>query len=219
MLHSNEYDSQRSSEVIEHTTLPAGGAWSHVMEPGQVVRIVDLEGRQAADFLCYNADRPEERYHAANTLWAAHTLRLTKGHTLMSDEARVMFTVIEDTYGYNDTIGGCCSTATNEWLYGVKGFTGCRENFINLLEQHGMSRRDLVPNINLFTNVPVAADGGLKKWIFSDPGSKPGEFVELQAEIKALALISNCPQANRHSLTPSGIEIVVWESEGGEEEK
>ena len=216
MSDSTGIDSSRLANVIEQTVLPAGGAWSRVMEPGQVVRIVDLEGRQAADFLCYNADRPVERYHAANTLWAAHTLRLTKGHVLMSDEARAMFTVIEDTYGYNDTIGGCCSTATNEWLYGVKGFTGCRENFIQLLEQHGMERRDLVPNINLFTNVPVAADGGLKKWVFSDPGSKPGDFVELRAEIKALTLVSNCPQSNRHSLTPSEIEIIVWESKADE---
>ena len=111
--------------VILDQTIDAGRPWSGVVEPGQRLRIIDLEGRQGVDFLCYNAARPEERYHAPNTLKAALTLRLGAGHRLYSDEARPIFTIIEDTYGGHDTIGGCCSAPSNAMLYGVEDCPGC----------------------------------------------------------------------------------------------
>ena len=112
----------------------AGSAWAGVVPKGGKLTIIDSKGGQGVDFLCYNADHPEERYHAPNTLKAARSLKLTTGHTLYSDDARAIFLIAEDTFGGHDTIGGCCSEASNEMLYGVKGITGCRENFLNGLE-------------------------------------------------------------------------------------
>ena len=143
-----------------NTIVPAGAPWSGIVRQGQVLRITDLEGQQAVDFLCYNAADPEERYHAPNTLKAAGTIFLTTGHKLYSDIARPMFTIIEDQFGGHDTIGGCCSAPSNEMLYGVKNCPGCRENFLTALSRHGLGRKDIVPNINWFMRVPVAADGG-----------------------------------------------------------
>jgi uncharacterized protein len=74
---------------------------------------------------------------------------LTKGHVLYSDQAQPLFTIVEDTYGSHDTIGGACSAASNYMLFGVKNCAGCRENFLKGLEQFGMGRRDIVPNINV----------------------------------------------------------------------
>ena len=102
------------------TIVPAGAPWSGIVRQGQVLRITDLEGQQAVDFLCYNAADPQERYHAPNTLKAAGTIFLTTGHTLYSDIARPIFTIVEDQFGGHDTIGGCCSAPSNEMLYGVK---------------------------------------------------------------------------------------------------
>ena len=108
-------------EVVSSEVVDAGQAWSGIVEAGQHLRITDLEGRQGVDFLCYNADNPLERYHAPNTLKAAGTLRLTRGHTLYSDEARPIFTMVADTVGgYHDTIGGCCSAPSNESASGVR---------------------------------------------------------------------------------------------------
>jgi hypothetical protein len=88
---------------------------------GQLLRIVDIKGRQAVDFLCYNASDTEERYSAPNTLKAAATLSLTRGHILYSDLANPMFEIVDDTFGGHDTIGGCCSAPSNRMLYGVEG--------------------------------------------------------------------------------------------------
>ncbi len=109
--------------------LPSGRYWAGVVKAGQCLRIVDVEGAQGVDFLCYNADHTAERYHAPNTLKAARTLKLTAGHVLYSDEARPIFTIVEDTSGDNDTIAGCCSAPSNKMLYGVDDCPGCREIF------------------------------------------------------------------------------------------
>ena len=180
---------------LDETVAP-GRPWAGVIEKGQTLRIVDLEGHQGVDFLCYNAERPEERYHAPNTLKAAGTLRLTSGHVLYSDEARAMFTIVDDTYGGHDTIGGCCSAPSNAMLYGVADCPGCRENFLEALSWHGLGRRDIVPNVNFFCNVPVGADRRLAETVFVSGRSIPGAFVDLRAEMTALAVISNCPQVN-----------------------
>ena len=55
--------------AVEDTVVPArGSSRSRRIDKGQVLRIVDLEGRQAVDFLCYNAHDTEDRYAAADTM-------------------------------------------------------------------------------------------------------------------------------------------------------
>lgn len=200
-----------STEILSEI-VAAGKPWAGIVEPGQVLRITDIEGHQGVDFLCYNADRTEERYHAPNTLKACRTLRLGKGHVLFSDEARPLFTIVEDTCGGHDTIGGCCSTPSNAMLYGVNNCPGCRENFLEALSAFGMDRRDIVPNINFFCNVPVSKDGDLAKSVFVEGRSMAGDRVELRAEMRALAVISNCPQLNNPcndgQPTPIGVTVI-----------
>ena len=191
-----------------NTIVPAGAPWSGIVRKGQVLRITDLEGQQAVDFLCYNAADPQERYHAPNTLKAAGTIFLTTGHTLYSDIARPILTIIEDQFGGHDTIGGCCSAPSNKMLYGVENCPGCRENFLTALSRHGLGRRDIVPNINWFMRVPVAADGGTA---IAAAISRPGCQVALRADMDALAVISNCPQVNNpcNGFNPTPIRIEI----------
>jgi uncharacterized protein len=186
----------------------AGAPWSGTVCRGQVLRITDLEGQQAVDFLCYSAADPQERYHAPNTLKAAGSIFLTAGHKLYSDIARPIFTIIEDQFGGHDTIGGCCSAPSNQMLYGVANCPGCRENFLAALGRHGLGRRDIVPNINWFMRVPVEPDGGAAVALGVSP---PGCQVALRAEMDALAVISNCPQINNpcNNFKPTPIRVQI----------
>ena len=197
--------------MADSIIVEAGGAWAGVVPKGDKLIIIDSKGGQGVDFLCYSADHPEERYHAPNTLKAARSLKLTTGHTLYSDDARPIFLIVEDTFGGHDTIGGCCSEVSNEMLYGVKSVTGCRENFLNSLESFGLGRRDIVPNINFFCNVPVNVDRTLTETVFVADRAIVGARVVLQAEMNALAVISNCPQVNNpcNYGNPTKIELVI----------
>ena len=194
--------------MIEDTVIAPGGHWGRTVTRGQTLRIVDLEGQQAVDFLCYNAARPEERYNAADTMKYAGSIFITKGVSLYSGLGRKLFTVVEDTCGAHDTIGGCCSAESNELRYGAKDTPNCRDNFVRALAPFGLGVKDIVANVNWFMYVPVAPDGQMA--IALGP-SKPGDYVELRAEMDALAVISNCPQvynpASGFKPTPIRIQV------------
>jgi uncharacterized protein len=196
--------------IILDEIIPPRAPWSGIVRKGQHLKIIDREGRQAVDFLCYNANDTVERYHAPNTIKAAGTISLTKGHTLYSDLAQPLLTIVEDTYGSHDTIGGACSAPSNLMLYGVKHCPGCRENFLAALARHGMDRRDIVPNVNFFMRVPVERSGGTA---IARGDSLPGSHVLLRAEMDVLAVISNCPQINNpcNDYNPTPIQVVVTE--------
>ena len=200
--------------AIVDESISAGKPWTRIIKKGESLRIIDVYGHQGVDFLCYNAHAFEERYHAPNTLKAAGTLRLTKGHILYSDVARPIFSITEDTCGIHDTIGGCCSAPSNEMLYGVADCPGCRENFLAVLGEFGLCRKDIVPNINFFCNVPVHDEALLADATFVESRSEPGSYIELLAEMDALAVISNCPQINNpcNAGEPKPIRVMVLES-------
>jgi len=193
--------------------VPAGAPWAGWIRSGQSLRITDLKGRQAVDFLCYNANDIEERYSAPNTLKAAATLSLTTGHVLYSDLANPMFEIVDDTFGGHDTIGGCCSAPSNRMLYGVEDCPGCRENFLTALSAFGMTRRDIVPNVNFFMQVAISVTGTAT---IAPAVSAAGSYVELAAKMDLLVAISNCPQMNNpaNGYNPTPIKVTI--SDGGD---
>lgn len=197
--------------VLDDRTIPAGGEWSGVVRRGQILRIVDLEGRQAVDFLCYNAADPSERYNAADTMKLAGTIFLTTGHRLYSDMGRPLFTIVADTCGHHDTIGGCCSGESNRLRYGVEGTPNCRDNFLRALGRFGLGKKDIVANVNFFMNVPVGPDG---RMVIAEGRSRPGDSVDLRAEMDALVAISNCPQVYNPASggRPTPIRLVIYEA-------
>jgi uncharacterized protein len=197
-----------SGRVIEDRVLAAGEHWSGVVEQGHVLRLVDLEGQQAVDFLCYSAADPAERYNAADTMKIAGSLFIGKGTRLYSDMGNVLFTVVEDSCGSHDTIGGCCSRESNRLRYGVAEGPNCRDNFLKALAPHGLGKKDIVANINFFMYVPVGAKGDMA--IAPGP-SKPGDHVGLRAEMRTLVAISNCPQRHNpaNNFNPTPIRLIV----------
>jgi urea carboxylase-associated protein 1 len=204
-----------ASQAVMRQVVPAGEPFTGVLRKGQTLRILDLEGNQAVDTLFYNADEPEERYSANDTIRAQGNIYLTTGTQLMSSEGRVMLTITADTCGRHDTLGGACSAESNTVRYALdkRHMHSCRDSFLLALAEHdhGMGKRDLSSNINFFMNVPVTPDGEL---CFADGISAPGRYVELRAEMDVLVLISNCPQLNNpcNAYNPTPVEVLVWDA-------
>ena len=194
--------------------VPAGEAWIREIRAGQYLRIVDVDGNQAADTLFYNAHDYEDRYSAQDTIRAQANIYLTAGTRLMSSKGNVLLTIVADTCGRHDTLGGACATESNMVRYGLE--TGhmhaCRQSFVKALAEwgRGLEKRDIAPNINFFMNVPVTSDGRLT---FADGVSGPGKYVELRADMDVLALISNCPQLNNpcNAYDPTPVRVLIWD--------
>ena len=178
--------------VLEDTVVGAGLPWSSRIDRGELLVLVDLEGQQAIDFLCYDAHDPQERYHAPNTVKLQGNIYLGPGSVLWSVRARKMMTLVEDTCGVHDTIFGCCSFELDDVRYGRRNPRACQQNFESELARHGLDATAVVPNVNFFMRVPVQADGSAA---IDDGRSKPGDHVTLRAERDVLVVISNCPEA------------------------
>ncbi|HET6390828.1 urea amidolyase associated protein UAAP2 [Hyphomicrobium sp.] len=204
----------READAIYRHVIPAGTYWMHVVQKGQTLRLLDLEGNQAADTLFFNADDPAERYSASDTIREQGNIYLTAGTVLMSDICRPMLTITADTVGRHDTLGGACATESNTVRYALekKSMHACRDSYLLAIaenEQYGLSKRDIGHNINFFMNVPVTPDGGLT---FEDGLSAPGKYVEMTAHMNVIVLISNCPQLNNpcNAYNPTPIEALIW---------
>lgn len=197
-------------------TLPAGEPWLYLVKKGQVLRILDLEGNQAVDTLFYNANDTAEHYSATDTIRAQGNIYLTTGSRLLSNEGNVMLTIVADTCGRHDTLGGACAAESNTVRYALEKryMHSCRDNYLIALAESDtdMTKRDLVSNVNFFMNVPVTPEGGLT---FEDGISAPGKYVELRAEMDLYVLISNCPQLNNpcNAYNPTPAQLIIWDGD------
>jgi urea carboxylase-associated protein 1 len=200
-------------DAVFRQLIPAGEPWIHEIRQGQYFRIVDLCGNQAVDTLFYNAHDYSDHYSAQDTIQHQGNLYLTTGTKLMSNGGTALLTIVADTCGRHDTLGGACANESNMVRYAIeKRFMhACRSSFLKALLEwgRGMDKRDIANNINFFMNVPVTPEGQLT---FEDGISQPGKYVEMRAETDVLALISNCPQLNNpcNAYNPTPVEVMLW---------
>jgi urea carboxylase-associated protein 1 len=196
--------------IVLDEVVPALAPWTAVVRQGQTLRIVDLEGNQAVDFLMYALEDDAERYSAQDTIAAQGNIFLRAGSVLMSNEGRPMAVVSETAVDYHDTIGGACSCESNTLRYGhhTKSQHACVENFLQGNARYGRGKRDMVSNINWFMNVPVEGDGTLG---IVDGISAPGLYVDIRAEMDLVAVVSNCPQINNpcNGFNPTPVRMVI----------
>jgi uncharacterized protein len=197
--------------------IAAGDYWIENVAKNQRFRIVDVEGNQSADTLLFSACDPADRYSAADTIRAQRNIYLTAGSKLLTSSGNVLAQIVADTVGRHDTLGGACAAESNTVRYALDKRTmhSCRDSYLLAVaenERFGLSKRDLTHNINFFMNVPVTPDGELR---FADGLSGPGQYVELQAAMDIIVLISNCPQLNNpcNAYNPTPLEILVWDTD------
>lgn len=206
-----------SEDAIANFVVEAGDPFTHEIRKGQIVRIVDLEGNQSADTLFFNAHDYSDRYSSQDTIREQGNIYVTTGTRLVSSDGNVLLTVVADTCGNHDTLGGACATESNMIRYALakRHMHACRQSFVRGIQQwkNGLEKRDLASNINFFMNVPVTQAGELH---FADGVSGPGKYVEMRAEMDVLMLISNCPQLNNpcNAFNPTPLQVLIWEAPG-----
>lgn len=206
--------SRGPENAIYDEIIPAGKGWMRELLPGQLLRIVDLGGNQAVDTLFYDAENPADHYSAVATIVSQKNIYLTTGTILRAESGKELLTIVDDTCGRHDTLGGACSAQSNTVRYAHDKLPmhNCRDTFLLEIAKHGggYSKRDLAPNINFFMNVPVTPEGGLD---FADGVSGPGCYVEMRAMCRVMVLISNCPQLNNpcNAYNPTPIQLLIWE--------
>ncbi|WP_312600594.1 MULTISPECIES: urea amidolyase associated protein UAAP2 [Pseudomonas] len=204
---------KRPEDALYREVIPAGAPYLKEIKAGQTIRIHDLEGNQAVDTLFYSATNPRERYDAQRTLRRQGKVYLTTGTVLYSNLGNPLLTIVADTCGRHDTLGGACAQESNTVRYALEKryMHSCRDNFLCACHHDGrLGKRDIAANINFFMNVPVTPEGGLS---FEDGISGAGKYVELRAETDVIVMISNCPQLNNpcNGWNPTPAEVLIWD--------
>ena len=208
---------QDVATAIRDEVCAAGEPWVGQLKTGQILRIIDLEGNQAVDTLIYATTNPDERYSATDTIRRQRQLYLTTGSRLWSSDGHVMLTIVGDTCGRHDTLGGACSAESNSVRYALdrRFMHSCRDNFLTALAalrgpRGPLGKRDITSNINFFMNVPVNG----AQLTFADGVSAPGKYVEMRAEMDVTVVISNCPQLNNpcNAYNPTPVRLLVWDA-------
>ncbi|OWV89443.1 urea carboxylase [Rhizobium sp. N122] len=206
--------SRSLENAVQDHFIPAEAPWSGIVRKGQTIRIEDSYGQQAIDTLFYRADDFAERYSNQDTMRAQGGAYIGAGTKIVSNEGNVMLVMTADSCGRHDTSAGACSCESNtvRFGHGTKYLHACRDNFVLEVTRHGMSKRDIVPNINFFMNVPIKPNGEMT---IVDGISAPGDYVELVAEMDVLCVISNCPQVNNpcNGFDPTPIRVLIWDGE------
>jgi urea carboxylase-associated protein 1 len=204
-------------QIVSDETVAACSPWSAVLKAGQRLQIIDLHGNQAVDTLFYGVSDgqcdPAKRYNFQTTVAAQGNIFLTTGSTLRAADGTALVTIVADEVGNHDTIAGACSKESNTLRYGHHTVHqhACAENFLAEGAKWGLGKRDIVPNVNFFMNVPIESDGTLG---IVDGLSGPGKSLTVRAETDTMVLVSNCPQINNpcNGFNPTPVRMVITEA-------
>ncbi len=193
-------------KLIFEKTLHGAGMWSGVISRGKRLRLTDLDGGANVGMLLYNALERTERYNMPDTLKGQHIFYLRAPYCLHSDMGRLLASITEDSVGWHDTVCGHSDAARVLAKYGENNYQKSRNDwhrngrdcFLIELAKWGLGKKDLVPNLNLFSKVVSDEEGKLR---FVPGNSKAGDFIELRLEMDTLVVINTC----QHPLDPDPV--------------
>lgn len=196
-------------------TVPGGRYTSKVLARGTRIRLTDAVGTACANVLFWRADAPWERLNVADTVKVPWQAYIGAGHPLLSDQGRVLATVVADDSGHHDALCGTTTLATNTAKYGAgeahSESPAGRELLVLAAAKHGLTPTDVAPSVSFFHGVTVEADGALA----STGSAGPGKSVELVLHLPCIVAVANAA----HPLDPSPIfdtgllEVLAWRAD------
>ncbi|MEO6070757.1 MAG: urea carboxylase-associated family protein [Chitinophagaceae bacterium] len=193
----------------ELNIIPPRSGVSFILNKGQRLKIVDIEGEQVSDLICYNLHDKEEYLSSGRTIDYAETIFLTTGHPFYSNRSQVMFDIIEDTVGRHDFLLTPCSADTFRIIYGHEHpHRGCFGNLCEALKEYGIKPDAIPVSFNVFMNVQVNGDTG--KVDVLPPKSKGGDYILIEAKMDLIVGLTACSaeQSNNYSFKPIGWQIL-----------
>jgi hypothetical protein len=193
-------------QVTSYHIKPQSGA-GFTVKRGQIIRVISPEAEQCSDFMCFSKDNSREWLSSGRSVDYNDTILFTKGHTLYSNRSRPMVTIIADTLGRHDFLLTPCSLEMFHKLYGVKGHhPSCFENLVKAFKPFGIEPDQIPTTLNIFMYVDVGPSGKVE---VRPPLSKPGDYIDLKAEMDLIVAVTACSaeKSNNFSFKPIDVEL------------
>ena len=169
--------------------VPAGTARATTLRRGQVLQIANVEGKQVADFVAFNAEDLTESLSTLHTLVSIGKLFPTTGDQLRTNRRRPLAEIVRDDTGRHDMLIAACDPWRYEYDFKVTGHRSCSDNFVEALAPWKIPRHALPHPVNFFQNMSYP-DG---KVVFGESLARPGDVVELRALMDLIVAVSACP--------------------------
>jgi uncharacterized protein len=193
-------------KIIHSRILHGAGMWSGVISRNKRLRLTDIDGGANVSMLLFNALERTERYNMPDTLKGQHIFYLRAPYCIHSDMGRLLASITADTVGWHDTVCGHSDAKRVLEKYGSNNYQEARNDwhrngrdaFLIELAKWGLGKKDLVPNLNLFSKVVSDEEGHLT---FIPDHSKAEDFIELRFEIDTLVVLNTC----QHPLDPDSV--------------
>ncbi|GAC67853.1 urea amidolyase associated protein UAAP1 [Gordonia soli] len=204
-----------ADELVWAETVPGGRYTVKVVARGTRLRLRDIAGTACAHVMLWRADAPWERLNVADTVKVPWQAYLGTGHPLLSDQGRVLATVVADDSGHHDALCGTSTLAGNISRYGAgeahSASPAGREMFVLAAAKHGLTPTDVAPSLSFFHGVVVESDGTLT----SKGSAGIDKSVEVILHLPCIVAIVD----TAHPLDPAPtygvgpVEVVAWRAD------
>ena len=184
-----------SAAVISSEEVPADWYAIVRLKRGEALRIADPTGQSSVSMIAWRAEDTSERINCADTVKVQWSAAISKGRVILTDMGRVLFSLTEDTCGAHDLLVGGSTPASAFAAYGAVS-RNTQENFVAGAAKVGLGPRDIPPCVSFFASVSVDSAG---RFVWKEGAKRPGDFVDLRAEMNAILVLSNCA----HPLNPA----------------
>jgi urea carboxylase-associated protein 2 len=181
--------------VISREEVPAGWYATVRLRRGEALRVVDESGLASVSLIGWRAEDTSERINCADTVKVQWSAAISKGRVILSDMGRVFLSLIEDTSGAHDLLCGGSTPASAAAAFGPAALRNTHDNFVAAAAKIGLGLRDIPPCVTFFAPVSVGDNG---RFTWNADRKRPGDFVDLRAEMNLVLALSNCP----HPLDP-----------------
>jgi uncharacterized protein YcgI (DUF1989 family) len=189
--------------------IPPRSGVAFELRRGQRLRVVDPEGEQVADLLCYNLADIGEALSSGRSLDYAGRFLLSTGDALYSNRSRVMLRILADEVGRHDFLLTPCSAETFRIIYGeTDPHRGCFGNLAAALSPWGVTPDQIPGAFNVFMNVQV--DGATGALRVDPPLSRAGDSTTFVAEMDLVVGLTACAagQSNNFRYKPIHYEVL-----------
>jgi uncharacterized protein YcgI (DUF1989 family) len=180
---------------------------SFTLRAGDLLRVYDPQGEQVADLFAFRDGDAACSLSSGRSIDYAGKIYLSSGDILYANDSRAMFTILADTVGRHDFLLTPCSQEMFEKLYRCQGHhPSCFENLCLAFAPHGIRAEQISTTFNIFMNVAVDPDGAVR---VLPPTSRPGDFIELRAEMDLVCGLTACSaeQSNNGTFKPIDYSI------------
>ncbi|MNZ57729.1 hypothetical protein D3C78_757140 [compost metagenome] len=195
--------------MIEEIFIPGYEGRGVLVPKGHFLYIIDVEGKQVGDFVCFNRENPGEHVSPVHMRSSLSSIRLKIGDGLYSNQRRPLMRMVEDTVGKHDFFFPACDYYRYKVDFGMEDHPNCHDNLVKALKPFNVQYDVLPDPINWFMNNALDANGDYE---IHEPLSKPGDYVKLEALFDVVVAVSACSQdmapVNGFKVTPLKLQVV-----------